>query len=267
MQLNETRIAIRERTYGEILDLTLRVIRAQAAPLFAAFVAGVVPFLAFNHWLLTPVGNDDDAGYWWGSLVLMVWEMPLATAAITLYLGHAVFAERPSARRVLADLSGSLGQLLWYQVLWRGVMVWLPPAWLVLFARQPYLNEVLLLERNPLFRRQGTTTGRRSAALHAGLFGELFLRWLGTLAVGLTLGVSLWGSAWALRGELFSVWEPDELMYTLVFQAVLWLAIGFCAVARFLSYLDLRIRREGWEVELLLRVETERLERQWKPAA
>ncbi len=267
MRLDQTRIAVRERTYWEVLDLTLRVIREQAGPLMVALLAGALPAIALNHWLLAPDSADDYARYWWGSLALAVWEMPLATAAITLYLGQAVFAQRPAASRVLSDLSESLGQLVWYQVLWRGVLVALPPAWLILFARQPYVNEVLLLERNPLFRRTGTTTGRRSAALHAGLFGELFLRWLGTLAVGLALGASLWGSIWALRGELFSAWEPDEPMQTLVFQAVLWLTIGFCAVARFLSYLDLRIRREGWEVELLLRVETERLERQWKQAA
>jgi hypothetical protein len=267
VQLNHTRIAVRERDYWEILDLTLRVIRAQAWPLTVALLAGALPAIALNHWLLAPVVDDDYARYWWGSLALAWWEMPLATAAMTLYLGQAVFAERPSTQRVLTDLNGSLGQLVWYQVLLRGVMVLLPPAWLILIGRRTYLNEVLLLERNPLFRRGGTTTGRRSAALHAGLFGELFVRWLGTLAVGLTLAASLCGSVWVLRGELFSLWEPDALMHTVVFQAALWLTLGFCTVARFLSYLDLRIRREGWEVELLLRAEIERLERQWKQAA
>ena len=32
-----------------------------------------------------------------------------------------------------------------------------------------------------------------------------------------------------------------------------------CRVVRFLSYLDLRIRHEGWEVELLMRAEALRL--------
>ena len=34
---------------------------------------------------------------------------------------------------------------------------------------------------------------------------------------------------------------------------------GFFRVVRFLSYLDLRIRHEGWEVELLMRAESLRL--------
>ena len=38
-----------------------------------------------------------------------------------------------------------------------------------------------------------------------------------------------------------------------------WLVVGFFTVVRFLSYLDLRIRREGWEVELSPRAEAARL--------
>ena len=44
----------------------------------------------------------------------------------------------------------------------------------------------------------------------------------------------------------------------------LWIVVGFFTVTRFLSYLDLRIRREGWEVELLMRAERDRLIRSWE---
>ena len=52
MQLDQTRIAIRERGYLELLDLTLRVIRAYAGSLAAALAVGVVPAMALNAWLL-----------------------------------------------------------------------------------------------------------------------------------------------------------------------------------------------------------------------
>jgi hypothetical protein len=42
----------------------------------------------------------------------------------------------------------------------------------------------------------------------------------------------------------------------------LWMVIGLMTVARYLSYLDLRIRREGWEIELKMRAEAGRLTRQ-----
>ncbi len=41
-----------------------------------------------------------------------------------------------------------------------------------------------------------------------------------------------------------------------------WLVVGYLTVVRFLAYLDLRIRREGWEVELMMRNEAARLTRQ-----
>jgi len=33
----------------------------------------------------------------------------------------------------------------------------------------------------------------------------------------------------------------------------LWFVAGFMTIVRFLQYLDLRIRQEGWEVELRMR--------------
>jgi hypothetical protein len=36
-------------------------------------------------------------------------------------------------------------------------------------------------------------------------------------------------------------------------QAAFWIVIVFLTVFRFVSYLDCRIRREGWDVELKLR--------------
>jgi hypothetical protein len=48
-------------------------------------------------------------------------------------------------------------------------------------------------------------------------------------------------------------------MYTVALPAAEWLVLGYFAVVRYLGYLDLRIRREGWEVELLLRAERARL--------
>jgi hypothetical protein len=48
----------------------------------------------------------------------------------------------------------------------------------------------------------------------------------------------------------------------LSFQCVLWIVAVYFTVARFLSYLDQRIRSEGWEVELCLRAQRDRLTRQ-----
>ena len=48
-------------------------------------------------------------------------------------------------------------------------------------------------------------------------------------------------------------------MVEVCWPLALWIVVMFMTVLRFLCYLDLRIRQEGWEVELLLRAEAAKL--------
>jgi hypothetical protein len=47
-------------------------------------------------------------------------------------------------------------------------------------------------------------------------------------------------------------WPGWGDVYGVRFQLGFWLALLFFAVARFLTYLDHRIRKEGWEIQLRL---------------
>jgi hypothetical protein len=98
MQLDENRIVIRERSYLEILDLSLRVIRSCAVRLVAALAIGVVPAMLLNAWLTAgAVGSgpeeDAPAGYLYGMFLLVLLEAPLATAPMTLFLGQSLFSD------------------------------------------------------------------------------------------------------------------------------------------------------------------------------
>ncbi len=126
------------------------------------------------------------------------------------------------------------------------------------------MSEVILLERNPLFRRRPgqMTTYRRFSALHSGVSGDLFPRWLASLVFGPALFFSLWLSCLTLCGLLFNEWEWEGPTFTFFAPLCLWIVIGVFTVVRYLGYLDLRIRREGWEVELLMCAEAARLTRQ-----
>lgn len=271
MQLDRHRIAIRERDFSDVLDLSLRVIREYAWPLAVAFACGVVPAMCLNAWLLAdysdvPFSEYASSGYPFLMLLLVLWQSPLVTAPITLYLGRALFAERPRAAEIAREMARGLPQLAWYQVIWRAVLIpWLV-TWFFLFAVWPYLNEVILLERNPMFagRSDRITTGQRRRTLHGGYTAELFARWLGAAAVGVVLFLSLWASicaaGWLLLGG--QTWQPAMLTFAL--PLAMWLVFGYFAIVRFLGYLDLRIRREGWEVELMMRAERTRLSRQLK---
>lgn len=273
MRLDKTEIAIRQRPLPDLLDLALLVFRRHAAPLMALTTLGAAPWLALNAWLLNrrmQNGLWDDYETWifyaFWQLWLVPLEAPLATAPVTLYLGQVMFFERPSWKQVFRTLLGCLPQLLVLQVILRGFLFLMFITAPVPSLAWPYLNEVLLLERNRLFRKLpgGVSTLGRSQALHGSGSGELFGRWLGTLTVGVVLTLGAWMMLFLLAGVLVGDFSDEEMVYpvTVLLPLALWMVQGFLAVVRYLSYLDLRIRAEGWEIELAMRAEAQRMERQ-----
>ncbi len=274
LQFDKTRIVVRERAYVDVLDLALRLIRVYAGPLLLAFTAGIVPIAVFNAWLLADYAERDfelgfPLAYMFYMALLILFEAPLATAPATLYLGKAVFTERPDAREIARELRQSLPQLLLCQVLLR---LW--------YLRWSYLNEVILLERNRLRQEKGggESTLQRARILHLGEGGDLVARGFGVIIVGGLLFASIWLSILALRGMLLQGWsffvfrsmlwalltgqldwEFLRPMFRFYFPLAIWIVVAYFTVVRFLSYLDLRIRREGWEVELIMRAERARL--------
>jgi hypothetical protein len=268
LQLDKTHIAIRERNWLDILDLSLQVLRTHIGPLLLAGAVGVVPMMLLNAWLLGDGFATDDPDQQFGSsVILLLWiliEVPLATAPMTLYLGRALFMDKPTPRQMAREFFGCLPQLILFQVIIRVPLIFMVVTWILPFAVWPFLNEVILLERNRLVARQPgeLSTRRRSSALHGSSIGELMLQGLGTFLLALLLTLALWMTLWFLRGMLTGRWTFEAVMYTVYLQLAAWIVASYFTVARFLSYLDLRIRREGWEVELVMRAERARLARQ-----
>jgi len=267
LQLDNNLITIRERNLLEIMDLALALIRAQGLPLLAALALGAVPMLLVNDLLLSSLiepdwydENDFPLEYFTKLALLVMFEMPLAAAPATLYLGQSMFHEQTSWRRVARDLLGSLPQLFWLQMVFRGFFIGLfflvlPP--IIPFIAWPYLNEIILLERNQLLPKKGgrPSTFRRSRMLHGGSTGDLLARWLGSLLFGALLLFAVWMSLWVVLSQLGGGWISWYVSCRILLPVAAWTVVSFFTVVRFLSYLDLRIRREGWEVELALRAE------------
>ncbi len=274
-QLDENRIAIRERKYVDLLDLSLKVVARHAGPLALAITAGAGPMILLNHCLLVgfvdqnavfgeplrnlstiggiPIGLTASGGLLWYMLIVLLLiflETPVATGAMTLYLGQAMFSRRPNARQVWRDLRGSLPQLLVFQTLLRPFLLF-----------YPYLDEVILLERNPMQAEgRGTlSTARRCIKLHKGAVANAIVFRLFGLGIGVVVFAGIWLAILAARAILLGTAAIDLPMQTVYFQVSVWGAVGFFCVVRFLNYLNLRIRREGWEVELKLRAEAARL--------
>ena len=265
MKLDNPRIVIRERGYLELLDLGLRVPRDQAGPLFLGAGGG-------GRWAgrVQRLAAQPSCGGAGGSRCAVDVLGPhvgrrgrgsaLATAPATICLGRALFNQSLAARQIAREFLQSLPQLLLYQVLLRGLLVATVVASFVPFVVNPYMNEVVLLERNPLSATEedSISTGRRSSVLHRGEGGDLFLRWMLNFVLGAVLVVAVWGSLAAATRLLLTEDAWARPFYTCLYPAALWIVAAYFTVVRFLGYLDLRIRREGWEVELLMRAERDR---------
>ncbi len=263
MELNNANIAIRERSLVEIFDLALHVVRAHLGPLFILALCTAAPAMIINHVLVNLVIPDvdwEEDQFLWAFLnfLLIVLEAPIVLAPATIYLGQTTFLPRADYRWLVRDFLGSLSQLFFVLVVWRGLSL------LLLQIARPYAGEVILLERNRLVRgaKGAMTTRRRVIALHQGWFGELLGRWLAACGVAAVL-VVIFAYSISTAVELFAGTALEPWFFIkVVFPAGLWLTCLFLTVVRFLSYLDLRIRREGWEIELDMRAEALRLTRQ-----
>jgi hypothetical protein len=285
MQYDKTRIAIRERDLPDLLDLALHLVRAHWLPLLAASVIGAAPFAVFNYWLLSdlPLVEVEDYNWYVFRMVLLVlFEIPLAAVPATLLLGQAMFFAKFDVRHIFRLAIHSLPQLLFYQLLVRGLLM--PQAlfwerfgrelagvmaiyflvWVFPFVSWPYLNEMILLERNPL-RTKGAnrSTWNRSRLFHKGHYGDNLGRLLACALLAAAMTSALWLASWHVRGFFTQEYEIGTTMLTIHLPVALWTVAAFFTVVRFLSYLDRRIRNEGWEVELMLRAEAERLTRQY----
>jgi hypothetical protein len=298
VQLDKTLIAIHERGLLETLDLSLHTVRRYFWPLLITFSLGAAPLMLLNHflvgWIMRVEYREayfylEESGaiarYLWDMTLLVVIEAPLASVFATKFLGDAVFVERPAIGSVVRDVLRLAGRVAWCQLLVRGIL----GAWLVLLALErnedfnlgfevfllggltayacllrafrPYMNEIVLLEQNPLVSRTEPTitVSKRSNHLHSPSSGDLFSRWLGGSIVAICLVGTVFGAFLFVSGVFFNDWQPGPVMLVTVYPLSLWIVAGFMTVVRFLSYLDLRIRHEGWEVELLLRAEASRI--------
>jgi hypothetical protein len=257
MTYDRTLIVIRERSFLDLLDLALLVVRDRPVVLGLTALAGVAPFAALNVWLLA--GDDSRFGLWdlllrfglWALLLLM--EAPWATAPLTLVLGDLMFGVTPRPGKIFKTLAVSFPLLFLTQFLIRAMYYLILLGFVLAPARFAFLNEIILLERVGLAR-----TFARSQVISRRFVGELFFRWLGQVALGLTFALCFQKGAEAFGSVLAGgdvTWDQAAQVDAgdLLFQAGVWIAIAFFAVVRFLSYIDRRIRLEGWEIELRLR--------------
>jgi hypothetical protein len=240
-------VQIRERSTLDLLDLGLVVARRRLPAIAATAAFGIAPFALLNAWLLATFDPPVVIYYF-----LLFLEIPWATAPLTIVLGGLMFGERPRIRKVLATLGSAMPKLFVYQGIIRAVLTVTLVGLLFIPSRYVFLNEVILLERGSWQK-----IGARGFALCSERGGELFIKIMAQLFYLVTFVVAFHFALLRAQDSLIggAVWE-SATEYDWVgwrTQLGLWIAVSFFCVARFLTYIDQRIRLEGWEVELRLR--------------
>ena len=127
---------------------------------------------------------------------------------------------------------------------------------------RPFAPEVIVLER-PVWQAvegERPSLRQRMSQIHSRSSGETMGRGMlfGLLAAG-ALWIVYLGSA-SIWGLVSHEWLPLGFNLWVLWPAALWCVAALMAVIRFVNYLDVRIRQEGWEIELLLRSEGQLLE-------
>ena len=247
MATDHTLIQIRERSFPDLLDLALVVVRSRPKTLGVAALAGVLPCAALNLWL-----TSDPTFPFLGYVGLVALEAPWATAPLTVVLGALMFGDRPTAGQVVRSLVRGLPAMIAYQVVLRAVLMTTVVLYPIVPTKLAFLDEVILLEHGRfwgVFRRGSTLCGRRGS--------DLFGQWAAQLFFGLLFVACFWAGTGAMANALTSselTWDRPGLsdFLGLRFQVAVWIAISFFGVVRFLTYIDQRIRLEGWEVKLRL---------------
>ena len=294
MQLDRTFIGIRQRSALEIWDLTLLVVRRYFGPLVWLFLIGVVPWMIINHvltmWMVTDdYFSDHVQWFYWINACLVASQAQVGTCWIAHYLGQAMFNAQPEAMETFRSARKMKHKFFfwWLHLINRMVLpVIALVALLWIFAddeinfffggfllpvlvliglltrsRTPYLNEILLLEEAP--RKSNSKRVQTYASRSANLLGapgsDFFMKFSLSVLVGVGLSLAIYESFCLLDSVLGLQSIASTSFNYIYWQISLWITAGLVAVNRFLSYIDLRIRTEGWAVRLRLMAEEKRV--------
>ena len=78
-------------------------------------------------------------------------------------------------------------------------------------------------------------------------------------AMTVCLAIAVFGNFVFVKGVFANSWKVTPFMLLYALPLACWMVAIYLNVVRFLRYLDLRIRHEGWEVELRMRAEANRM--------
>jgi hypothetical protein len=249
MNLFSSRLVLRPRQLTEVLDLALPFCLACARPLARMALAVLAPLLVLAG------GLRLGLGWAWPAVWAVI--IPLAVlgqGAFTVTLGEALF-KAPTEIQVaplLWRFLSRLPALVTLQLTRLVVLLACASVLVPVFTEGPrwsFITEATLLER----AGPGPAIGRSRALARdrmgfcLGLALALLALPVLTMFLADLMGNSLLGFVLQLGQPLGALDQDGGSALALV---GLLLGMPLAACARFLGYIDLRTRKEGWDIQL-----------------
>jgi hypothetical protein len=273
MKIDEARLVIEPRSVGACIDLAVLFCRSHVGEVMGLTLCFGAPLTLAAYGLT--LATDD--GWLWSALSLF-FVTPFLGAALVAGAGRWVFGEPFTVGAALRVTASRPWSLLYSLLLTRvGIGLTLLFCWglpsIPLATRFGFLPEVILLEQlrgSRIGSRLGEimkhtfwdATGRLAYIVFFGLASFLSIFIFIDMGSGTLLGFPI------LIGRVSSSFFFEEAVNLLFFDPLvvsticgtLWLVYPLARLAWFFCYLDARIRKEGWDVELAFRVEAKRLQ-------
>lgn len=273
MKLDGAIFAIEQRTVGGCIDLAIIFVREHLAGVLQLLSCFALPSLAFSWWLM-----ERQEWTLFGLMLLFALECPFFGSALVAAAGNRMFGDQFSAWQGLRSLWKRLSLFSLLIVVarlitWLGTYMMIVPGYLVA-TRYGFLSEVLFLEACPAKRYEKRLNDLMHASF-ANLLGRLvaimtfFWVCVGALFILVDLGCGTLFNYPILIGRLTDmeyIGQELEALLTrdprvaLTLLGLCWLIYPVTRLAWTFCYLDTRIRKEGWDVEIDFRVEARRLE-------
>jgi len=240
--------ALRPLSLGEVLDISFGLYRSRFAPLFVvSVVCQMLPALIMVY--LSSTG--DALGNW--ALLLAYYTLAiilssLGVAASTFIVSDAYLGQQISAGNALGRATALLGRLIMISILSSmlialGFILLIVPG-VVLFAGLILSTVVTVLE-SP---RSATAAMGRSWELTKGFRGKVLITTMGAFILLLVPSFAV-EAIWSLLGSLAG--DSGGVAKLVTSSLLSMLIYPFFYVVLTVLYYDLRVRKEGFDLEVL----------------
>ena len=244
LNVRGARVVLRQRQFIDVVDLAVRFVALHGRPYALLSLIALLPSFAIT-WA---IGQGIDWGWAWVAVFAL---LPLAGAPFTVLASRLMFTEQVRLREVLVVTLRSLPRLVLariVQTLGVGmafVILVFPAVWAQ--ALLLFLPEVILLEQSAFF----PAIARAGRIAHAQVGNVV----LAVILLAIFVGGMPFAADAAGRMVLDNLLEvrPPEPLTVAGGSALsllgLWASLPFVTTIRFLFYIDLRTRTEGWDIQ------------------